>query len=487
MLLTPCSSLKGLLVLGVIALLLAGCSMPLGAAESEASALDEPLGAQPLSLEPNITIDVILYFPNRSRTRLTAEPRQLVLSQNEAPAAAIVAAMLAGPQNAELRPVGSGLSLERVEVTTEVINVYLLGEPEGSAVSADLTAGKLAIATTLIDYAAVRCVNVLLNGVQTAFEDPAAGLSVPTGALTRVTDLAEELNALEQRAAAPSPDLYAVLYFVDPSEKFLLPEMQRIQFPAEADLVSTLVSCLQQGPENSYNYQPVLEPSAELLSCSLAENGDGTSTARLVFSRNPALPVGQYRADNRLALGALTCTICDFVPNVSAVEVHSRTRPLEAVVCRPPEFADLLGCRVQVCLPNTPTGVTMSAVERVLPQEQASDPRALLQAVFEGPVGTDSRNVWPAVPDGISMEDVLNVYVAGDILVVDFSQTVVDVLELVAPEDERTMLFAIINTLTSFESVRRVQFLVEGERRDYLGAQTLCVLDPLMKNPGIVK
>lgn len=469
------------------AVLLAGCAMPPRSESASQVYPEQPLEAQPLSLEPSAAADAILYFPNQSRTKLVAEPRRLELAQDEPAAAAIVRALLAGPQNTELRPVGSGLSYEGVEVTTEVINVYLTSDPEVYMTNTELTVGKIAIATTLIDYSAVRGVNVLINGLQTAFEDPASGASVPTGALTRATDLVEELNTMEQKAAALNPDLSAVLYFLDPGESYLLPEMRRVVFPGEDDMLATLVAQLQQGPDNSYNYQPVLDPTIALMSHSLMENGDGTLTARLVFNRSPVLYANNYEQGAQLALGALACTVCDFLPDVAAVEIRSGLNPRETVVCRPAEFADLLGCRVQICLPNTPDGVTMTSVERVLPQASASDPRAVLQAVFEGPIGLDSRDVWPAIPDGISMEDVLQVYTAGDILVVDFAEQVAQILREVAPEDERTMLFAVINTLTSFENVRRVLFLVDGQRRDYLGSETICILDPLMKNPGIVK
>lgn len=480
-----CSWVKRLGLLAAALLVLAGCTE---LREIPAPAQPQaPLRPQSVSLEPSIRIDVVLYFPNQSRTKLAAEPRQLAVAQAEPAAAAVVRALLDGPQTAELRPVGTGLTFDRVEVTTEVINVYLNSDPEIHMTNTELTDGKFAVATTLIDYAGVRCVNVLIDGLQTAFQDTAAGISTPTGALTRATDLIDEFNTLEQKAGAPNPDLYTVLYFPDPAESFLLPEVRRVVYPREEDMLATLVAQLQQGPENSYNYQPVLDPTLILSSHALEENPDGTLTASLVFNRNPGLYAGAYAEGSRLAFGALAYSICDFLPRVSAVEVRSQLSPREAEVFSPADFADLLGCRVQICLPNTPDGVTMSTVERVLPQAAAADPRAVLQAVFEGPVGSDSRDVWPAVPDGVSMAGVLDVYIAGDVLVVDFSAEVADAMAQVEPQDGRTMLFAIINTLTSFENVRRVQFLVGGERRDWLGSETICILDPLMKNPGIIK
>ena len=475
---TVCSYLRRAALVCLAAILLAGCALPLERDAGPYPAV--PLEPQSVSLVPSIQIEVVLYFPNQSRTKLAAESRRLEVGQGEAAAAAIVRALLEGPQAPELRPVGTGLEYAGVEVTTEIINVYLHSDPEIRMTNAELTAGKYAVATTLIDYAGVRGVNVMIDGLQTAFQEPNTDLRVPTGVLARATDLIEEFNTLEQKAAALNPDLQAALYFLDPA-------MRRVVCPGEEHMLETLVAQLQQGPDNSYNYQPVLDPGLVLLEHTLREEADGTMTACLMFNYSLETSAESYGNAGRLVLASLAYTICDFLPRVAAVEIRSQLRPAQLIVCRPEEFADLLGCRVQICLPNTPNGVTMSMVERVLPQAEASAPRAVLQAVFEGPVGSDSRDVWPAVPAGTSVEDVRDVYIAGDLMVVDFSERLVEQMQSAPPDDERTMLFAIINTLTSFTGVRRVLFLIEGERREWLASETICILDPLMRNPGLIK
>ena len=50
------------------------------------------------------------------------------------------------------------------------------------------------------------------------------------------------------------------------------------------------------------------------------------------------------------------------------------------------------------------------------------------------------------------------------------------------------MIYSIVNTLTNINNVKRVQFLVDGERVEYLAdGNQLCVIDPLIKNPGIIR
>ena len=49
------------------------------------------------------------------------------------------------------------------------------------------------------------------------------------------------------------------------------------------------------------------------------------------------------------------------------------------------------------------------------------------------------------------------------------------------------MVYSIVNTLTNIENIKRVQFLVDGGRVQSLGGGIINVIDPLLKNPGIIK
>lgn len=466
-------------------LLLTSCSLDLE--RPRYAAQPRPQEPQDVSLYPHQTITPVLYFPNQNRTKLVTETRELIVAQDQPEQNAIIRALLEGPQSENLRPIGTGLSFDRVEVTTEVINVYLNRDPAYYMSSAELMAGKLAIAATLIDYSGVRAVNVFLNGVQTAYEDSVNELSVPTGALTKVTDLVDEFNALDQRASAANPEMSVVFYFLDQTETFLLPEVQRISFPREEDMVELLLGAMLRGPDNHYNYQPVLDTAVSLLSYEVVQREDGENWLHLIFNRMPAVWAGGMEEGQDLALGAIAYTLCGFLPGISAVEVSTRRNPEETIVCHPQEYAGILGCRITICLPNTPAGMTMTTVERVIAQSRAWQPEAVLATLFEGPVGLDSRNVWPAVPDGITMAQVKEIYASGSILIINFDRTVPEILQNVSEADERMMIFSIVNTLTGLPHIRRVLFLVEGERREYLGNETVCLLDPLMRNPGIVK
>ena len=85
------------------------------------------------------------------------------------------------------------------------------------------------------------------------------------------------------------------------------------------------------------------------------------------------------------------------------------------------------------------------------------------------------------------MDDVNDVYLAEDTAVVDFKASISDKLKGISRKDESMMIYSIVNTLTNIENIKRVQFLLDGERVESLGGGIINVADPLLKNPGIIK
>lgn len=463
----------------------AGCGLRL----EEPSSTYEPraLVAETLDLTPRRQITPILYFLNQNQTRLAAEPRSLYLGEDESAELAIVKAILEGPVSAELHPVATELAADRVEVLPDLINVYLVRENDALISQRRLTIAKLAIATALIDYSGVRYVNVLVDGRQTGYTDEMTAVTIPTGALTRMSDMADEFSSLEQKATAASFDVYAALYFLDSTETYLIPEVTRFTYAQDTDPVRGLVAMLLAGPQGTYDSHPSLDRNLELVSYEIVEEPSGLRMLRLVFDRLPVIYTSSFLDGGRMAAAALTYTLTDFIPDIDGVELAARANPASYSAYRPVDFADLLGNRVLVYLPNSPGGITMSGVERVVPQDDADDPYTRMRVLLAGPVDTDTRDVWPAAPAGVSIADVKAVYTAGDVIVVDLSGSVAEVLQEASVEDERVFVFSIVNTLTDFAGVRRILFLLDGKRTEYLGIEAICVLDPIMKDPGLIK
>lgn len=61
-----------------------------------------------------------------------------------------------------------------------------------------------------------------------------------------------------------------------------------------------------------------------------------------------------------------------------------------------------------------------------------------------------------------------------------------NLLSSLTADQERGCIFSVVNTLTAYAGVNRVQFLVEGVKVDSL-AGALSLRSPLVRNPGIIQ
>lgn len=478
--------MRRIAVLALLACLLlcSGCAIQLEESPPVSPAPD-PV-PQALDLSPRIEIEASLFFLNSSHTKFQMETRSLRVEQNAIPEVAIVQAVLDGPAADGLDPVATGFRLDRVEVMPDLINVYLV-HAGGSMDQWNLSILKMALAASLIDYSGVRYVNMLVDGVEPGYIAGSDGSSVPMGAAARPGDLNDELSLLLQKSVAASYDAFVALYFLDPSESWLLPEVVRVTIAPGEDMVRRIVEQLLAGPQNIYSLRRSLDVRLELLQHEFVDLPTGGRMLRLMFNRLPTVYTSSFVSGEQMSAAALAYTLTDFIPGIQGVELTDRTNPSRVVACRPAEYADLIGNRISVFLPNTPAGTTMTSVERVVPQAQSNDLYTILEALLQGPLTGDSRSVWPAAPDGIAVRSVLDAYRAEEIIVVNLDSAVTDVLKASEADNERILLFSVVNTLTNLKGVRSVLFLLDGERTEYLGTGPICVLDPIMRNPGIIR
>ncbi len=457
-----------------VALLLVGCTE---LRETEKKEYDETPLMQELNLEANISITPLLYFFNESQTRLTAETREISVPPDGRKEAYVVQALIDGPET-ELLPVANGFALDYIEVMPDLINVYL--GLEGRKSDDEIFNAKAAIAATLSDFTGKKNINILINGMQTAY------MGMPTGVFKKLGgDLYEERTVLQGRSETENPDMEAALYFLDASEKYLLPETRRLVFKKK-DYILTLVEQLIRGPEDTFNHKPVLDSTIKLLGYEIVEDEQGRKIAWLHFDKDPWAFTETFQDGRRLAVAALTYTITSFLPDIYGVKVVVGTMQSGSGVYTADHYRDLIGSSITIYLPGNNTSSLLVGTPRVIEQSVAYYPRTVLKELMRGPVESED-GVYPAMPDGISIGNVKNVYVANDILVIDFDNSVAETMDGVSEDKEFVMLYSIVDTMTSIEGIKRVQFLLDGERIDYLGEGNICLIDPLIKNPGIIK
>ncbi len=106
--------------------------------------------------------------------------------------------------------------------------------------------------------------------------------------------------------------------------------------------------------------------------------------------------------------------------------------------------------------------------------------RAAMGELIGGP--TAGNGLLPTVPQGTSLLDI-NVTADG-LCIVDFSP---ELLEDVSGEviDDNLMVYSIVNTLTAFPTVERVQFRIDGETVETIG-DNISAVAPLYPDASII-
>ena len=102
----------------------------------------------------------------------------------------------------------------------------------------------------------------------------------------------------------------------------------------------------------------------------------------------------------------------------------------------------------------------------------------------------DEPRLWEtdvsrAVPDGLSVDDLLGIRVEDGEATLNLSAAFYAGCQRLNSQQERNLVFALVNTLTEHADVGAVRFQIEGERVDIL-VHDISLLAPLVRNPGII-
>ncbi|MEG0251936.1 MAG: GerMN domain-containing protein, partial [Christensenellaceae bacterium] len=128
-----------------------GCSVVHEDAKDQITKYDKQL-MQDVVLVPNIVINPVLYFLDETGTKFSAETRKLDVPQNERAEEVIIKALLSGPKSENLLSATKGLTYQKVEVLSDVVNVFLTAEPVYFNNEEAMLIAKLAIASTVSDF-----------------------------------------------------------------------------------------------------------------------------------------------------------------------------------------------------------------------------------------------------------------------------------------------------------------------------------------------
>lgn len=431
---------------------------------------------QEVDLTPGIEKTPALYFLNADRTTLVAETRSITIEQNTRPERQVVEELLKGPQDENLLPVAAGFELESIETMYNVVNVNLTTNQEKS--EDQIFTLCLALTNTLCEFLNVNYVNVYVNGEAAGYQEE------PVGALAKNQGvIADEIAKQTQHAT--TAEIPTVLYFLDDSEKYLVPEVRNLQYDS-GNYVSKIIEELADGPEEMYYYRQSVDSSIRIAGDPVVEtDDDGQNILVVDLNKSPVVFTEGFEDGETLAIASIVYTLLGFYPGVDKIRFTVNGVAVNENTYTKDQFNHYIGATIRLYFPNADSTKLM-AVDRTISQGIASFPSTIVNELISGPAETDASDLWPAFPEGVTSEDVNDVYIANDTVVVDFNASILDKIKDMSSEDEMLMIYSIIDSLTYLTDIRLVQFLVDGQRTQYISS-TIDVRDPMMRNPGIIK
>lgn len=433
-------------------------------------------------------LTTVVFCLTQDRYRLVPDVRTVNIFGNET--------MLEVLANEVLRPTEkeqlvSALS-ERVQLyvlsvvqTGNIVTVDIGGDAD-MLQSYELFCLKAAMANTLIETGQVDYVNVLFDGREIPTND------LPSGTLTRFD---EDLQSAwiehenEGVAALRSPDYTfkrnVTLFFVSENSDLLLAEVRPITF-TRSNLALPVIDALITGPLSNTALRRSYPSSAAVLGIPSTEQEDYiTNYLSIDFSyeMGNALLNPQQR---RLQLSPMVMTLTTFLPQTDALLIRINHRPIEVLsdsdngerLLYRSQFSGMMGRTVTLYFPVEDG--SQVCITRAVPQRK-NTLRDLLGQLLVVP-----ENVEDVFPEGFADEHLRGVSMVDDIAVVNLTQEGAELIRGMSFEDERDCIFCVVNTLTSYAGISRVQFLVEGYKVDQL-AGAVYLRSPLVRNPGVIR
>ena len=343
-----------------------------------------------------------------------------------------------------------------------------------------------ALANTLCQLDDLQYVNVLISGAQPGLNVAA---TLPAGSFQMNTR--EDLATLWARASAPLSTgrrSFAVsLYYPAPSGKGILCETRTLSFSAQdlPGMAVTLLDALAAGAEALPNMPRCPDLKGMLTEAPSVTETGGVRRLTLCFSEALNASLINAGITRSVMMASLCCTMTTFLPGIEGIEVRIGEERINALtpsgtysgagemisfpdgVMRRRDFSGFLLSECALYFTNAEESLTK--VYRPVPFYEAHSARALVEQLMLGPQPFDSQTGLQAVlPQGLRSADLLGVAFEDSTLLLNFSSQLSSLCLDMAPEKERNMIYAVVNTLCELTPVKRTAFFVQGEQPDTL-------------------
>lgn len=477
---------KALAALMCAVIIFAGCSTihennDISDIELPSPSYELPVGAMTRTITPS------LYFFDSGYSRLSIETRELAVREDQTEAEVIIEALLSGPSGGSSRSLGSGLSLDFVEMTGELANVYILSDRTYNDERRFMIS--TAITDTVADYFGVSYVSVFING------EPLKINGYPCSVLKK-SGSANVQDMYNEYLAKYSPQYYldgeeheitAVLYFPDETNSYILPEIRTVSMGFSEDIdefrrnfALKLLEELAKGPKTRDNLSVCLDNLSVTDNKAIVEFDDAMKRIRLSFLRSPFIS-GSASGFDPVEASSVFYTIAGAMDGVIRMELNhiqksiSLSRALSKIY---------VGSVITLYMPKSSQN-SLTAVSRTVYSAVSHQPDTYILELMRGPLETDSEELKSCFSQEMDYSMFISAEVKNGVAYVDFTSDFAKAARKMNGSDERMMFYSVINTLCSIPRIKSVQFLIDGEHVGDIGGE-IHLEYPLLPNQGLL-
>ena len=437
--------------------------------------------------------DVTLYYTEGNSSTLTGVTRTIRVGSNESLAEKAVLELLHSSVGDSLRITSTDTQLLSIENSRGIVTVNLSIDAGARQSERDYLYLCAAVGNTLLGLEDVEGVNILIGGRSDAMR------GLPVGTITKNIDQITAAYAQYEaeytqfvRNESGSIERSITLYFPSKNGNYLLPEVRTLKFES-MDYANYIINALKVGPEFEGSFSPI---AANLEVFSQWPELRITDSGLRVLELNLSALLPNYLAFSGIEAwqlyGAVVLSMTSFIPELDAVRICIDGEPvqncrmgyenmqIEDGMFRREDFAHKIGS-VAAMYFETADGC-LAREEYALSQADSASARRILACMISAEGSEGLKSVFP---EGVYGEDILGISLRSNVAVLNLSGNFYSKCQQMSAQQERNLVYAMVNALCELEQIGAVRILVEGRSVETL-AGNIYLKSALMPNPGLV-
>ena len=447
--------------------LLAACSAPAAAEKTE----PEPSPSEPLYEDQLREMTVTVYTPKNAFETVSTDSVSLRILPYESPAEAAVKELLGRVEDCSI-------SLVSFAETAQTANVNLTGAFDRMN---DRQKFVLAycLTNTLCEFDSISCVNLLVD-------DKAMGFgNAPCGVFTLFEqDVDTAYWQFSSAVGEASKDTLrynqkVTLYFGASDGEYLLAEPRDLSFTGGQNVFATVFSALVKGPIDPASIS-LFPSSAYLSQCDLEKDeATGKQLLSLRIEGSVYAYLTRSNLSPQLAASCAAMTFFDYYPDLSQINIVFDRGQNTMTLLRAQEELKI-GTTMELYYPRKHGGLIR--LDRIVSTFEQTSVDKLIDLIFDQP---KQGNAEVFFPESISRSDIDSVTISDKKAIVHVSETFEDDIRALSAQQERDVLYCVVNTLCRNLDINRVVFYQNGAPLPSIEGR-INLSGELFYNPGII-